>query len=136
MKLSPMSGLFVVMVLLNGCATIVASGPKNINLNTSDGNSVEVAVASHSGVQTMVAPTVVSVKKSSGPVTVTVKENECYNATSVVSSSRVQPAFFGNFIFGGLIGSTTDIGTGNAWTYDDDIMIPVNRKPDSPNICK
>ena len=41
-----------------------------------------------------------------------------------VIKKSVDYMFYGNIIFGGLLGSSTDYSTDKMWKYDDTIIIP------------
>jgi hypothetical protein len=70
----------------------------------------------------------VSVKKGSKALQIMVLEDECTNATAYASSSSFNPLTLLSIVSWDL--GTTDILTGAAWQYDDNVIVPVNRKPD------
>ncbi|MDR2413287.1 MAG: hypothetical protein LBD50_03710 [Rickettsiales bacterium] len=118
-----------IILMLGGCASIISGGSQQINVqpgSTSHGR-VDAEVISKSGVQTVRLPAVVNVKRSSQDIIVHIKEedNQCLEETQVVISSGLNGWFLGNFITGGLLGSTTDGLTGAVWSYDDITIVPV-----------
>ena len=120
--------LAVAVLILSGCASIVKGRNKTINIMTNTGEEVEVNVVSASGVQTIVVPSVTTVKRNNQDITITVKATSCTRPSNSIVSSKLEPWFLGNFILGGLLGSSTDAITGSMWTYDDNIVVPVYTK--------
>lgn len=118
----------MVCSILSGCASIVKGRNKNVNIMTSTGEEVEVNVVSAAGMQSIVIPSVVSLKKDNQDITITVKETQCIRSSTSIVSSEIEPWFLGNIITGGLFGSSTDALTGAMWTYDDNIVVPVYKK--------
>ena len=118
----------LVCSMLSGCASIVKGRNKNVNIMTSTGEEVKVNVVSSSGMQSIVVPSVVSLKKDNQDITITVKETQCLRSSTSIVSSKIEPWFLGNIITGGLLGSSTDALTGAMWTYDDNIVVPVYKK--------
>ena len=118
----------LVCSMLSGCASIIKGRNKNVNIMTSTGEEVEVNVVSASGMQSIVVPSVVSLKRDNQDITITVKETSCLRASTSIVSSEIEPWFLGNIITGGLLGSSTDALTGAMWTYDDNIVVPVYKK--------
>ncbi len=119
----------LVCSMLSGCASIVKGRNKNVNIMTSTGEEVEVNVVSASGMQSIVVPSVVSLKKDNQDITITVKETQCLRSSTSIVSSEIEPWFLGNvFLPGGIFSSSTDALTGAMWTYDDNIVVPVYKK--------
>lgn len=120
----------LVCSMLSGCASVVKGRNKNVNIMTSTGEEVEVNVVSSSGMQSIVVPSVVSLKRDNQDITITVKETSCLRSSTSITSGKIEPWFFGNILFlgYGLFGSTTDAVTGAMWTYDDNIVVPVYKK--------
>lgn len=118
----------LVCSMLSGCASIVKGRNKNVNIMTSTGEEVEVNIVSSSGMQSIVVPSVVSLKKDNQDITITVKETQCLRSSTSIVSSKVEPWFLGNVFSGGIVGSSTDALTGAMWTYDDNIVVPVYKK--------
>ena len=113
--------------MLSGCASIVKGRHKNLNLMTSTGEEALVNVVSASGMRTATVPSVITVKRNNQDIIIAVQETPCTRST--IAPSRIEPWFLGNFISGGLLASSTDALTGAMWTYDDNIVVPVYKKP-------
>lgn len=120
--------VLAITAFMSGCASIIKGGTQNVNISTSDGKEVEATVFTKAGSQETQLPRVISVKKDSQDITIAVKENECYDETVTVTSSHIEPWFWGNILSGGIVGSTTDSVTGAMWTYDDNVVVNLNEK--------
>jgi hypothetical protein len=108
--------LLVFVFLLSGCATITSNGGKqNVSIaSTPTGASISV-----NGNDKGVTPTIVELQRSNQPVTIKVSKDG-YKPQEFQPSRITDPMFFGNIIFGGFIGTTTDAATGNINKFDRD----------------
>jgi hypothetical protein len=113
---------------ISACASIVDGRTQNVTILPSRGEEVEATVMSDGGTQTIKMPQTISLRKDSKDIVVNVKRTNCVQESSTVSKSRLNPWFWGNIIFGGLFGSTTDATLGGMWSYDDTVTVPVNEK--------
>ncbi len=116
---------------LSSCATMFHGTTKEVNIMTSNGDTVKADISSALGVQTVILPSTVSVKKGNIPITVSVKEDECHRPTVYKSENHLDIFFLGN-AFNYWTGTSTDISNGAMWTYDDNIIVPIYRK----DVCK
>ncbi|MDR2526336.1 MAG: hypothetical protein LBC92_00480 [Rickettsiales bacterium] len=116
--------LTLVVLLLSSCGTIIGGKTTTINLQTGTGDSVRATVVSKGGVQEVTLPATVMVKRGKKAVLVTVKD-KCYKPTTYSVKSTLNMWFLGNFITGGLIGTTTDAITGGLWDYEETSIVPV-----------
>ncbi len=114
--------------ILSGCSSIVKGSRQTINISTSTGKQAEAVITTSAGQQNVVLPQAVPVKTSSTDITVNIKETRCNNASTTVMQSRLHPWFWGNLIFGGILGSTTDAATGSMWSYDESVIVNVTEK--------
>jgi hypothetical protein len=105
---------------------------QSVLMNTSDSKSAIVTVAYKGGVQTGETPLVVQARRSNDPLTITIKEDNCTEVSSIEKNATVSGAFFVNAIwrFGCVFSATTDAATGRMWKYDEQIVVPVARKSD------
>lgn len=115
-------------MLLSGCATIVAGSTQTVNMMTSSGKPANATVTSANGTFSVILPQAVTVKKTSESLIVNVTESDCVLPSTTMIVPRQQPWFWGNIVFGGLIGSTTDSASGAMWEYDDNILVNVAQK--------
>lgn len=122
----------VVMLALSGCCSIFKGSDQTVNIATSNNKQVPAVVYTENGQQNVILPQAVSVSRSSSDMTINVKENKCVKESRTIVESKVQPAFWGNVISGGLLGSATDAMTGSMWKYDDNITVVVDEK----DVCK
>ena len=106
-----------VLASLTGCASIVTDGTAMVNLTTSNGDKTTVTIDG----QVYQAPGIVSVMKNGENKIVVADTETCKGQT--VMPKKIELAFFGNIISGGLFGSTTDYSTDKMWTYGDSTVI-------------
>jgi hypothetical protein len=122
-------------VLSTGCASIVHSGKRDITLN-SEPTAAKVSVyrldrktLEASLLQTAVTPCVISLKPNAGyfkgqPYRLTF-ELPGYAPTSVEVRAQLSGWYFGNIVFGGLIGMLiVDPATGAMWNLTPDKISP------------
>ena len=114
--------------ILSGCSSIVKGSRQTINISTSTGKQAEAFIHTSSGEQYVVIPRSISVKTSSDDIIIDIKETRCNATSSTIIQSRLHPWFWGNVIFGGVLGSTTDAATGSMWSYDESIIVNVAEK--------
>lgn len=94
--------VFSVVVLLNGCASIITGTDQNLTFNSEpEGATVRV-----SGKVVGKTPLLVPIDKGTNQSLTFEKEG--FKKYTVQLSTSINPWFFGNFIFGGFLGSTTD----------------------------
>jgi len=88
--------------------------------------------------QTVTAPTQFVVPKNAGNLRITVVD-ECYSGEEVVHPRKVTTGFWFNIIgFTGILGplsSATDGVTGEMWTYEKTVVVPVAKNPNAPATC-
>lgn len=120
--------IFLASAVLSGCASIIEGKSQNINITTSNGQTVDATVYTKAGIQEVKLPHHFAVQKDSQDITINVKEGRCNKETTTVAKSRLEPWFWGNILTGGVFGSTTDSLTGAMWQYDDTIVVNVNEK--------
>jgi len=108
-------------VMFSGCATILGGGSKQtISINSTSNMKATMKYSDGSGVQHFNTPATLNVDRKSKDIVLT-SDNDEFQTTNV--KSNINPWFFGNIIFGGLIGSTTDSVGGAAWKYDEVVNV-------------
>lgn len=112
-------------LLVSGCATIVTGTTQTVNMMTSSGKSANATVTSANGTFPVILPQAVAVKKSSEILIVNVTESDCVLPSTTMIIPHQQPWFWGNIVFGGLFGSTTDSASGAVWKYDSNTLVNV-----------
>lgn len=112
------------IICFTGCATILGGGgEQNISFVSQDPDATpRVNIISSSGNQSVELPTTLKIKGSKEDISITVLD-DCYKKTTQNVSSHTNPYFFGNFLLGGVIGSTTDSSSGAAWEYDNTVVV-------------
>lgn len=124
----PFLAVVLVLFAVSGCATVFTGQTTSVALNTPDGKTADAQIQSASGVQNVSIPTVITVERSKEPIQVQIQDDRC-DETSVTVPRKVNLAFYANFLFG-LFGTTSagvDASNGAMWTYDESIVVPVNR---------
>lgn len=104
-------------LLVTGCASIVTDGTKTINVMTTNNAPASITV---DGKQFQ-APGPVTVEKDGTDKLLVADGANCKG--QAVANRKIETMFWGNIIFGGFFGSTTDNATGKMWTYDDTVLI-------------
>lgn len=104
---------FAAMLLgVGGCATIIDGDTQQVSFSSNpDGATVLV-----NGVPIGKTPVSYLMKRGDGNI-VTVKKDG-YKSMERTLTTKMNGMFFGNIIFGGLFGSTTDSSTGAAYEYE------------------
>lgn len=97
--------------LSTGCATIVSGTTQPLTFESVPAG----AIVSIDGVKVGVTPLTFNVKKSSKRKVLIQKDG--YREQVFIPHTRITTSFFGNILFGGLLGSTTDSSTGAMYEY-------------------
>jgi benzoyl-CoA reductase/2-hydroxyglutaryl-CoA dehydratase subunit BcrC/BadD/HgdB len=116
-RFTTLAAVAVISTLATGCASIVTDSTATVNMTTSNGEKTKVNIDG----QTFNAPGVAVLYKTGANKIVVADDENCQGQTII--ERKVEPAFFGNIITGGFLGSTTDYSTKKMWTYSDQIMI-------------
>lgn len=124
--ISSLSAMLIALSL-SGCATILGGGTKQtISINAAEPVEGQLQYADGEGVQYFTAPATLQVERRSKDIIVKSRDG---SFDDQVIKSDLNPWFFGNIIFGGLIGSTTDLADGAAWRYDDTTNLQTKSSP-------
>jgi hypothetical protein len=108
-------------VFFSGCATLLGGGgAQSISINSDKPLKASLKYTDGTGIQYFTTPATVRVDRRSKDIVIESKDDK-FNPYTV--KSELNPWFFGNIIFGGVLGSTTDSISGAAWRYDEK---PVN----------
>lgn len=99
--------------LISGCASVMTAEQQTIKVSATNNQAIEVSVDD----KTTTTTGTVTVLRDGKDKVVKTKAENCENTTIIKKS--VTPAFFGNIVIGGLLGSTTDASTGKMWNYED-----------------
>lgn len=102
------------VIAATGCATIINGETQDISINTSPAGANVYVDAKPIGK----SPLVAQVKRKDG--TVIRVEHPDYKTEEIHLKTTSSAFFFGNILFGGLPGTTTDVATGAAIQYEKD----------------
>jgi len=107
----------LIIVVSTGCASIINEKTQKINVGTSTGESVNVAI---DGIPFQ-APGIATVTRSKADKIITTSNPKCSSTT--ILPSKVDNVFWINILSGGAFGSTTDYGTEKMWQYEVSTVI-------------
>ena len=113
MKIKTVAFAIGITLLTSGCATLLGGKTQSINISSDKKTEIEIDGRKYS------TPAKVMVERSKEDKIVTVANCD----KNVTVKSSVRPLFFGNIIFGGLLGSTTDATNDAMWEYDDNVIV-------------
>lgn len=116
------------IMLLSGCSTIIEGSTQTVNFSTGMDKQIHAVITSSGGTIPVILPQALAVNKSSNDLVINIKNGNCVLPSTTIVKSHLNPWFWGNIIFGGLIGSTTDSASGAAWEYDNNILVNVALK--------
>ena len=119
---------FSLAILLSGCASITGSSTQPISVQTKQGSSIVSGVSctltNDAGKWFVKTPGNVTVKKSTGDLTVECASNDASGHDHVSSKANVN--VWGNLMIGGLIGYAVDRSTGAGFDYPASVMIDLD----------
>ena len=128
------------LLLLSGCCSIVDSSHETVSFNTNvDNATIKITNKKHAVIYEGKAPTTISLKKKSGffsgeTYRIQATKNGYINSEQVLDT-RLNGWYWGNILFGGLIGMLiVDPATGAMWTFDDEnVFVNLSKEStDSP----
>jgi len=109
--------LVIASLAFSGCATIIKGKTQQVNVNTSNNETIQATVQG----STVQIPGVVTVNRKKENLFITTSAENC--APSTVANSSIEPTFWVNILSGGAFGSTTDYASDSMWKYDDKLTI-------------
>jgi hypothetical protein len=107
----------VIAIFATGCATLITPKEQKINVASSTGDAIDVTLDG----KTSSTPGQFTVLRNGQDKIVNTSTPGCAPSTPV--NKTIAPAFWGNVIIGGLLGSTTDNATGKMYTYADNVVV-------------
>jgi hypothetical protein len=143
-KLTFASTLAVICILISGCASIVDGRPKAVEIN-SDPSGAKFTIYNKAGhqVDSETTPAKVRLSRSAGffqgEQYRVVFESPGYYSGEIPLKAGVNPWYFGNIAFGGLIGLLiVDPATGAMYTFKSKVNcnLVINQPPLSPEALK
>lgn len=126
--------LFISTLSLSACGTLFSDKYKTVNISTETNDTVNAEVINARGTQRIQMPATIIVERSSDDLIVNVKDNKCYEDTTIQSPKKLNKWVVINLFFGlsGFTSTTTDAASGKLWDYDDKIVVPVTKKDNCP----
>jgi hypothetical protein len=119
-------GILLSLTLISGCASIVTGQDQIVSVDTPLCPTAKCKLQNEEGVYWVPStPGTISVDREYGDLVVTCSKPGYPDAMMNVSSSTKGMAF-GNIILGGIIGAGVDMGTGAAYDYPSDIVVPLD----------
>ena len=105
-----------IILSINGCSTLMGEKTQTINITSNNKKEIEIDGRKYT------TPAQIIVQRSSDDKIIKVQNCD----KNITMKSSVRPLFFGNILFGGVFGSTTDAINDTMWEYDDKINIDCN----------
>jgi hypothetical protein len=118
--------LVAVVAVLAGCASIFSGKTQNASFQSTPSG----ATVSLGGVPIGATPISTMIQRKNDQTLAVSKEG--YKTFSTQMSTKIEPWFWGNILFGGIIGSVTDAVTGAMYEYAPDQYL-VTLEPESPS---
>jgi len=103
--------LVVVVAVLAGCASIISGKTQNASFQSTPSG----AIVSLGGVPIGATPISTMIQRKNDQTLTVSKEG--YKTFSTQMTTKIEPWFWGNILFGGIIGSVTDAVTGAMYEY-------------------
>lgn len=121
---------------LSGCASIVSDSSYSVSLQSSPERANYVVTNQRSGqrIAAGVTPAMISLPAKngffSGAKYQVTFEHEGFNSSSVPLNASMDGWYWGNIIFGGLLGILiVDPATGAMWKLDDQVLVGLEETP-------
>ncbi|MBK3799699.1 hypothetical protein GAY33_10725 [Azospirillum brasilense] len=110
---------------LQACASITAGTTQSVAVDTTPVQQATCTLQNEKGQWSVVrTPGATTVTKAYGPLTVQCKADTGHAGSTSVSSTT-GGAVFGNIIAGGIIGAAVDMGSGAAYAYPAQVLVPM-----------
>jgi len=106
--------LLITPMLALGCATIVVGDKQSLTFDSEPAGAQIIMNGTPMGV----TPATITIKKSDYQNATVVFKKEGYTDQQATLHTKTTGWFWGNILFGGLLGSTTDSSTGSMLEYD------------------
>ena len=113
--------ILAALFMLTSCATILSGSQKNVNISSSPDNA-EIAISNSMGMKVFSGKTPLMIPLPRGESYVVDFSLPGYKPQKVFLTKDINLYFFGNLIFGGLIGLIVDYSTGAMWDIIPDFI--------------
>jgi len=110
--------------LTTGCASIVSGNHQSVSVETPQAKDMTCTLSNNQGKWFVnKTPGSVTIQQSFGDMMVHC-EKDGHSMSDAKIKSTVKPIYFGNIIFGGMIGLIIDAGDGAGFAYPANITVP------------
>lgn len=130
MKLFHLACLLLLLAM-NGCATIVSDGETSVQFNTVP-SSAQCTLKGKNYEQIITTPANLVLPAKASPIVVRC-EKDGYSPASETIESTMNGAIIGNLIFGGIIGIGIDLITKSGYDYQETLELVLYKK-DFPSL--
>jgi hypothetical protein len=124
----------LVMLIGNGCASVIEGNDQTINVSVAgceEYKGVTCTVTNDEGSSLLTPPASVSVEKDKDSLTVMCSSADGLARGQSAHESSYEAWNAGNILIGGIIGIGVDAATGAMWKYPDAIVVPMKCKKNS-----
>ena len=129
MKTLRFAAIFCVCIsvlLLDGCASIVSGTRQTLTVSTPPVTGASCVLKNNKGQWRVYnTPGFVTVHRSYDSLKVTCVKRY-HRPAHAIEVSHTKGMAFGNVVFGGVIGGAVDAGTGAAYDYPSNIVVPMS----------
>ncbi|MFP1683608.1 hypothetical protein ACLD0W_13930 [Alloalcanivorax sp. C16-1] len=136
MKAITSAAALAVAIQLSGCASIVSDSSYSVSLQSSPERANYVVTNQRSGkrIAAGVTPAMISLPAKngffSGAKYQVTFEHEGFNSSTVPLNASMDGWYWGNIVFGGLLGILiVDPATGAMWKLDDQVLVGLEEAP-------
>ncbi|ABS77258.1 hypothetical protein [Coxiella burnetii] len=126
-KIIVTSIMFLPLMLLTGCASIVNGTHQSVQVVTPPVSGASCLLSNNKGKWYLKStPGYVTVHRAYAPLAVSCHKKGYLPANRLVHSKTKSMAF-GNLVFGGIVGAGIDTANGAAFDYPDSIILPMQK---------
>jgi len=123
--------LFLLLGLLNACASVTSGTTQTVSVQSSPYDGAECQLTNEKGSWSIAkTPANTSIARAYGDLVIACHHSNGAKGSTAVSSSTVGSAF-GNILLGGIIGAAVDMSSGAAYEYPSTVNVLLARSPAS-----
>lgn len=114
------------LLALTGCAAIIDGSQQPLNIETTPIKGAQCTLTNSKGTWSLAeTPGQITVHRAYGDLTVDCKKGALTGLT--VAESKTKGWFWGNILFGGIIGMSVDGFGGAGYDYPETITVPIGK---------
>lgn len=123
------TAILLSLTMLPACASITSGSTQSIAVDTSPQKVSQCELSNEKGNWHLPeTPGSATVNKAYGPLTVSCASKKGgFSGITTVESTTAGSAF-GNIVAGGIIGAAVDMGSGAAYKYPAQVVVPLSKK--------